>query len=66
MDIQCLLERDGAKLAVFESKRENDCVTKYLIEEYEDVPGQNYAIGTAFMDRFFSLTKLILWFRSES
>ena len=47
MDIQCLLERDGAKLAVFESKRENDCVTKYLIEEYEDVPGQHYAIGTA-------------------
>ena len=53
MDIQCRLEKTGAKLAVFESKRENDCVAKYLIEEYEDVPGQHYAIGTAFRDSFF-------------
>ena len=53
MDIQCRLEKTGAKLAVFESKRENDCVAKYLIEEYEDVPGQHYAIGTTFRDSFF-------------
>ena len=46
MDIQCRIERDGAKLAVFESKRENDCVTKYLLDEFEDSPSQQYAIGT--------------------
>ena len=33
------------RLAVFESRRENDCVTKYLIEEYEDTVAQDYAIG---------------------
>ena len=36
-DIDCRLEKTGAKLAVFESKRESDCVTKYLIEEYDVV-----------------------------
>jgi len=45
LDIQCRMEKDGAKLAVFESRRENDCVTKYLIEEYDDPAGQQYAIG---------------------
>ena len=40
------MEKTGAKLAVFESRRENDCVAKFLIQEYEDVPGQQYAIGT--------------------
>ena len=34
------------RLAVFESQRENDCVTKYLLDEYEDSTGQQYAIGT--------------------
>ena len=53
LDIQCRMEKDGAKLAVFESRRENDCVTKYLIEEYDDPAGQQYAIGT--VRQFFSL-----------
>jgi len=44
-DIDCRLEKTGAKLAVFESRRESDCVTKYLIEEYDDPAGQQYAIG---------------------
>ena len=41
------MEKDGARLAVFESRRENDCVTKYIIDEYEDVTAHQYAIGTA-------------------
>ena len=47
LDIQCRMEKDGARLAVFESRRENDCVTKYIIDEYEDVTAHQYAIGTA-------------------
>merc|ERR1719219_279555 len=48
LDISCRMGRDGdVKLAVFESKRENDCVTKYLIDKYEDSTAQQYAIGTA-------------------
>merc|ERR1711874_189773 len=45
LDIQCRMEKDGARLAVFESRRENDCVTKYIIDEYEDVTAHQYAIG---------------------
>ena len=33
------------RLAVFESKRENDCVAKYLIKEFEDSAAKDYAIG---------------------
>ena len=35
------------RLAVFESQRENDCVTKFLLDEYEDTTARQYAIGTA-------------------
>lgn len=45
LDIQCRMEKTGARLAVFESRREADCVTKYLLDEYEDVTPQQYAIG---------------------
>ena len=30
---------------MFESQRENDCVTKYIIDEFEDSTAQQYAIG---------------------
>ena len=30
---------------MFESKRENDCVTKYIIDEFEDSTAKQYAIG---------------------
>ena len=33
------------RLAVFESQRENDCVAKYLIKEFEDTTAKQYAIG---------------------
>ena len=36
----------STRLAVFETQRENDCVTKFLLDEYEDSTGQQYAIGT--------------------
>jgi len=45
-DIACRMgNKDDAKLAVFESRRENDCVTKYLLDEYEDTTAHQYAIG---------------------
>ena len=43
------MERDGAKLVVFETKRENDCVTRYLIDEYGDSTAKNYAIGREYI-----------------
>ena len=33
------------RLAVFETQRENDCVTKYLIDEYEATNAEQFAIG---------------------
>ena len=33
------------RLAIFESQRENDCVAKYLIKEFEDATAKQYAIG---------------------
>merc|ERR1712117_26473 len=45
LDLICRTERNGARLAVFESKRENDCVAKYLIKEFEDTTAKDYAIG---------------------
>merc|ERR1719348_1266927 len=45
LDLICRTERDGARLAIFESQRENDCVAKYLIKEFEDATAKQYAIG---------------------
>merc|ERR1711953_33701 len=45
LELQCKTDKLGARLAVFESQRENDCVTKYLLDEYEDSTAQQYAIG---------------------
>merc|ERR1711874_227639 len=47
-DIECRMGKSGdTKLAVFESRRENDCVTKFLLDEYEDSTAHQYAIGAA-------------------
>ena len=45
MDIQCRMERDNARLVVFETQRENNCVTKYLIDEYDATAAEKFAIG---------------------
>ena len=42
--VECYLK--NAKLAAFESKRETDCMTKYLLDEYGDDNSMQYAIGT--------------------
>merc|ERR1739848_214945 len=53
MDIACKTEKPGTtRLAVFESRREMDCVTKYLIDEYDVTSGQQYAIGIKVEDDF--------------
>merc|ERR1712154_644245 len=44
-DIQCRMERNDARLAVFETKRENDCITRYLLDEYDASSADQYAIG---------------------
>ena len=36
---------DFLRLVTFESQRENDCVTKYIIKEFEDQTARDYAIG---------------------
>jgi len=51
-DFACRMERSTAKLAVFESQRENDCVTKYLLDEFEDATSQQYAIGIKVDSRY--------------
>merc|ERR1711890_133606 len=51
-DFACRMERPTAKLAVFESKRENDCVTKYLYDEFEDATSMQYAIGIKADERY--------------
>ena len=33
------------RLAVFETRRENDCVTKYILDKYEDQTSKMFAIG---------------------
>ena len=48
LDLLCRTERpegQGSRLAIFESQRENDCVSKYLIKEFEDATPKQYAIG---------------------
>merc|ERR1711899_369238 len=46
LDLLCRTEAPGAsKLAVFESKRENDCVAKYIMDEFEDATAKQYVIG---------------------
>merc|ERR1712018_654569 len=45
LDIECRIQKQGAKLAVFETKRENDCMVKYLVDEYRGTTAKNYAIG---------------------
>ena len=32
-------------MAVFETRRENDCVTKYILDKYEDQTSKMFAIG---------------------
>merc|ERR1712110_111723 len=51
-DFACRMERPTAKLAVFESQRENDCVTKYLLDEFEDATSMQYAIGIKADERY--------------
>ena len=34
LDIECRIQKTGARLAVFETRRENDCMIKYLLDEY--------------------------------
>jgi len=45
LDLICRTERAGSRLVTFESQRENDCVTKYIIKEFEDQTARDYAIG---------------------
>ena len=61
LDLYCRIERTGAKwgnliqviiyyifylrLAVLETRRENDCLIKYLLDKYEDQTSQMFAIG---------------------
>ena len=53
------------RLAVFESQRENDCVTKFLLDEYEDSTGQQYAIGTTQLMFYPKLSSLYLGIRVD-
>jgi len=45
LDLICRTERAGSRLVTFQSQRENDCVTKYIIKEFEDITARDYAIG---------------------
>jgi len=63
LDIQCQLERTGAKLAIFENQRENDCVAKYLSEEFEGDPASDYAFGIKADEPFDGIYE---WHRLES
>ena len=40
------------RLAVFESRRENDCMVKYLVDEYRGTTAKNYAIGLKALDNY--------------
>ena len=40
------------RLVIFESQRENDCVAKYLIKEFEDATSKQYAIGIITLNSF--------------
>ena len=52
LDIECRMEKTGARLAVFETKRENDCMVKYLLDEYRGTTTKNYAIGLKALDNY--------------
>jgi len=41
--MQCNIE--GGKLLVLESRRENDCIVKYILDEYKGEPVKSFAIG---------------------
>jgi len=43
LDQQCYNE--GGKLLVLESRRENDCIVKYILDEYKGDPVKSFAIG---------------------
>merc|ERR1712243_51223 len=43
LDMQCNIE--GGKLLVLESRRENDCIVKYILDEYKGEPVKSFAIG---------------------
>merc|ERR1712059_8984 len=43
LDTQCRLEE--GRLVVLESRREQDCMVKYIIDEYKGDPARSYAIG---------------------
>ena len=46
MDIECRLESPpNSKLVVFENRGENDCLIKYLMDEYRGQTQTKYAIG---------------------
>ena len=52
LDIECRIQKTGAKLAVFETRRENDCMIKYLLDEYRGDTAKNYAIGLKALDNY--------------
>merc|ERR1712126_288485 len=43
LDQQCYNE--GGKLLVLESRREKDCIVKYILDEYKGDPVKSFAIG---------------------
>merc|ERR1712029_462588 len=51
LDLICRTERAGSRLVTFESQRENDCVTKYIIKEFTD--------GTESLPLNFKQTKML-------
>merc|ERR1711915_381116 len=55
MDTQCRQEGTASattRLAVFESRRENDCMVKYIVDEFRSTSTRNYAIGLRVDDRY--------------
>ena len=57
--------RYSNRLAVFESQRENDCVTKFLLDEYEDSTARQYAIGTTQLLFYPKLSSVYLGIRVD-
>ena len=45
LDIECRLESTNSYLAVFQNRGENDCLIKYLTDEYRGDTQKKYAIG---------------------
>merc|ERR1711890_223158 len=42
LDMECNIE--GGKLLILESRRENDCIVKYILDEYKGEPVKSFAI----------------------